>query len=40
MKPHSMHRFQKLGGEITDHFRKLSDEHYEELFSLGAAELR
>jgi len=32
--------FQRMGGDITDHFRKLSDEKYEDLFALGAAELR
>ena len=34
------HRFQKLGGEVTDHFRKLTDDRFSELFALGAVELK
>jgi len=32
--------FQKMSGEVADHFRRLSDEKYEDLFARGAAELR
>lgn len=34
------HRFQRLGGEVTDHFRKLTDDRFSELFALGAVELK
>jgi hypothetical protein len=33
-------RFQRLGGEVTDHFRKLTDDRFSELFALGAVELK
>jgi len=32
--------FQKLGRELTDHFRKMPDKKYEELFNLGLAQLK
>lgn len=32
--------FQRLGGEVTDHFRKLTDDRFSELFALGAVELK
>ena len=33
-------RFSRLGEMVADHFRKLSDDRFSELFALGAAELR
>jgi len=33
-------RFQKLGGEVADHFHQLNDERLSELFTTGAAELQ
>ena len=32
--------FQQLVREMTDHFRRMSDDRYEELFNLGIAQLR
>ncbi|KAL6041865.1 Dynamin domain containing protein [Balamuthia mandrillaris] len=32
--------FQKLGGAITNYFRRLNNDHYEKMFQLGAEELR
>jgi hypothetical protein len=32
--------FQQLGRELTDHFRKMTDKRYEELFNLGVAHLQ
>ena len=32
--------FQKLTADLTEHFRKLTNEQYEEMFNLGIAQLR
>jgi len=32
--------FQQLGRELTNHFRKMTNKRYEELFNLGIAQLR
>jgi len=32
--------FQQLGRSVTDHFRRMGDEQYEEMFNLGLAQLK